>query len=348
MNKEHIIINIKGLIANGRTEDALTELLGFLKQLSAADNYLNEAILLSSRFNKLQKEIRIGVVSHGEETISKNQINFSLLEILNEIKSTELKKSKSIDEFSIQNAKNVVSGSNISAGGNIHIGDVEHHMGSGDTIKGDKIVNYFVNIGDKVQADEKRVEALIKDQSKIKILFLAANPLNSNPLRLDKEMREIEAEIVRSKHRDKFEFIKFSAVRVKDLQQALLDISPHFVHFSGHGTTEGIALLNNQTDKAEIVKSEPLANLFKLFSNDVACVFLNSCYSESQARQIRRFITNVIGMNNAVNDETAIVFATSFYQVIGSGREIRFAFEFAKNSIDLNNVTGSNIPIYLD
>ena len=53
-------------------------------------------------------------------------------------------------------------------------------------------------------------------------------------------------------------------------------------------------------------------------------------------------------MNNAVNDDTAIVFATSFYQVIGSGREIRFAFEFAKNSIDLNNVTGSNIPIYLD
>jgi len=346
MNKEHIILNIKGLIANGRTEDALTELLGFLKQLPIGENFLNEAILISSRYNKLQKEIRVGVVSHGEETIAKNQINFAFLDLLNQIEETEIEKPKK-EEFTIQNSNNVVTGS-ISAGGDIHFGDDHHHVGSGDNVSGDKTVNYYVHIGDKVQADEKRVEALILYQNKIKILFLAANPMNSNPLRLDKEMRDIEAEIIRCKYRDKFEFIKVTAVRVKDLQQALLDISPHFVHFSGHGTTEGIALLNNQTDKAEMVQSEPLATLFKLFSNDVACVFLNSCYSESQAKQIRRFIPNVIGMNNAVNDDTAIVFATSFYQVIGSGREIRFAFDFAKNSIDLNNISGSDIPIYLD
>ena len=215
--------------------------------------------------------------------------------------------------------------SNISADDNAHRGAEQNHTGGGDNVGGNKITyNYHVNIGDKLQVDEKGVEVLIHNQNKIKILFLAANPSNSSPLRLDKEMRDIGSAINRSKDRDKFEFIKCSAVRVEDLQEALLDNSPHFVHFSGHGTTEGIALLNNQ-DRAEIVKSEALAKLFKLFSNDVGCVFLNSCYSESQGKEIRRFIPNVIGMNNAVNDDAAIVFATSFYKTIAAGRGIRFA-----------------------
>jgi CHAT domain len=173
---------------------------------------------------------------------------------------------------------------------------------------------------------------------------LSSNPLDANPLRLDKEMRDIETELIRSKHRDLFEFIKFSAVRIKDLQDALLNHTPNFVHFSGHGNSNGIALLDNQTEKVQIVQSEPLSNLFKLFSNDIACVFLNSCYSKEQAVMIRKYIPNVIGMNKAVPDNTAIEFATVFYKGIAAGREIGFSFELAKNSVDLHNIPGSDIP----
>jgi len=52
-------------------------------------------------------------------------------------------------------------------------------------------------------------------------------------------------------------------------------------------------------------------------------------------------------MNKAVPDKTAIEFATVFYKGIGAGREIGFSYELAKNSIDLNNITGSSIPVYL-
>lgn len=199
----------------------------------------------------------------------------------------------------------------------------------------------------KTEANTKTIENLIKNQNKIKILFLAANPLDNQPLRLDKEMREIETELVRAKHRDKFEFIKFSAVRIKDLQNGLLDHSPHFVHFSGHGNSDGIALLSNQTDNSQIVQSEHLANLFKLFSDDIACVFLNSCYSKIQGQLIKKHVPHVIGMNKSVPDNTAIEFASVFYKGIGAGREIGFSFELAKNSIDLNNISGSDIPEYL-
>ena len=84
-----------------------------------------------------------------------------------------------------------------------------------------------------------------------------------------------------------------------------------------------------------MVYTDPLANLLKLFSNDISCVFLNSCYSKHQAVAIRKFIPHVRGMNGEVSDEIAIKFATLFYQAIGAGKSIQFAFEFATISIKL-------------
>jgi len=181
------------------------------------------------------------------------------------------------------------------------------------------------------------------NKEKIKILFLAANPENTSVLRLDKEMREIESSLQSSSKREKFE-IKFkNAVRVKDLQDSLLEFVPDFVHFSGHGLEKGILLMDN-SESAKLVENEPLSRLFGLFSNEISCVFLNSCYSESQARLIRKHIPNVIGMSSAVLDNTAIQFAAVFYKAIGEGRPIEFAFEFAKISLGLNNLSGDDLP----
>jgi hypothetical protein len=69
-----------------------------------------------------------------------------------------------------------------------------------------------------------------------KILILTANPTNSDRLRLDEEVREIQQGLRRSRHYDQFEIIARWAVRPRDLRQALLDHEPQIVHFAGHGT----------------------------------------------------------------------------------------------------------------
>ena len=127
MNKENIILNIKGLIANDRTEDALTELLGFLKELSIDDDYLNSAILISARFKKLQRDIRFDFISYSEGTIAGNQINFSLLDLLNQLEEFEIETPKK-EEYTIQNPKNVVTDSNISADDNAHRGAEQNRL----------------------------------------------------------------------------------------------------------------------------------------------------------------------------------------------------------------------------
>ena len=75
--------------------------------------------------------------------------------------------------------------------------------------------------------------------NKLTILFLAANPTDTDPLELDEEMRAIDQELRRTEYRDHFDLRAHFAVRFGDLQELLLRYAPHIVHFSGHGSESG-------------------------------------------------------------------------------------------------------------
>jgi class 3 adenylate cyclase len=178
-----------------------------------------------------------------------------------------------------------------------------------------------------------------------KILILAANPKNAEKLRLDEEVREIQAGLARSKRCQQFQIISRTAVRPDDLRRALLDYEPQIVHFSGHGTgTEGLALLD-EASEVKLVSAVALARLFKLFETQVKCVLLNACYSEVQAAAIGQYIDYVIGMNREIGDRAAIKFAVGFYDAIAAGRSIEDAYEFGCSAIALEGIPESLTPV---
>jgi hypothetical protein len=208
--------------------------------------------------------------------------------------------------------------------------------------------------------------------SKIKILVLAANPVNTSQLRLGEEVRSIQAELERSRYRDRFELVSQWAVRVGDLSKALLDHKPQIVHFSGHGqgkpTATGDRALTSSARKLELVSDQliarddglvfedeqgrarlvstaALAGLFELFQNDVKCVVLNACYSEMQSKAIHQHIDCVVGMNQAIGDRAAIQFATEFYKALATGTSFEFAYQLARNGLDLASIPESLTPV---
>ncbi|WP_243714124.1 hypothetical protein [Nostoc sp. 106C] len=69
----------------------------------------------------------------------------------------------------------------------------------------------------------------------IKILFLAADPSDSARLLLGQELRDIREKLQLSKQRDSFSLESRESVRTGDITQAILDVEPQIVHFSGHG-----------------------------------------------------------------------------------------------------------------
>ena len=186
-----------------------------------------------------------------------------------------------------------------------------------------------------------------------KILILAANPKHTVPLRLDEELRDIDDGLRRAQHRDRFTLAQRLAVRPRDIQRAMLDEMPQIVHFSGHGEGEEGLVFEDDTGQAQLISGEALAKLFALFAdpqefpNPIHCVVLNSCYSQLQAEAIAKHVPYVIGMSRAIGDRAAIEFAVGFYDALGAGRSVEFAFKLGCAAIDLAGKPESVTPILL-
>lgn len=178
----------------------------------------------------------------------------------------------------------------------------------------------------------------------IKILFLAANPTDTDQIRLGEEVRAIQERLRTASHRDQFTVVQEWAVRVSDLQGHLLHHQPHIVHFSGHGNRAGKIILEDQVGQSEAVSANALRQLFATLKDNIRCVVLNACFSETQARAIIESIPCVVGMSKGIHDDSAIAFAASFYQALGYGRDLRTAFELGRNQIGLANLKGPTTP----
>ena len=228
------------------------------------------------------------------------------------------------------------------------------------------LLDLVSELGEAPIIEEKEDEGPINTT----ILFLASNPTDTGKLRLDKEIREIDEGLRRSSHRDYFKLEQRHAVRPADLSRAMLDFEPRIIHFSGHGVVldaprpdsdntrsvgrkkpkkeaadySGGIVLEDAQGNMQVVSAQALGGLFELFGDKITCVVLNACYSDAQANEIIKHVPYVIGMNTAIPDDTAIAFATGFYDAIGDGKDIEFAFKFAKNRIMLEGLSGSDIP----
>lgn len=216
-------------------------------------------------------------------------------------------------------------------------------VSNADTVNTEQIGGNITNYGQEQKQKEAQAEA---NNSAVKtILMLASNPKNTSQLRLDEEIREIDVGLQRAKKRELFDLKQRWAVRIQDVYQALLDLKPQIVHFSGHGVGDDGLALEDEAGNLKLVDTEALAKLFELFSTTIECVVLNACYSEIQAEASAKHIPYVIGMNKAIGDKTAVKFSTGFYNALGAGESVEFAYKLGCNIIQLDGITEHLAPV---
>jgi tetratricopeptide (TPR) repeat protein len=185
----------------------------------------------------------------------------------------------------------------------------------------------------------------------INILFLSANPLGTTRISVNEEYKEIEKRLRQAEFSRLFKLQQSNAVSRSEIQENLLRYKPNIVHFSGHGSPEGRLLFQNEkTGHAETADPAALADLFGILNSDLheeektRCVILNACYSDKeQAKAIAKYVDCVIGMSDAIGDDSAISFASSFYQGLGFGRSVKTAFKLGCNQLGLGNNLDENI-----
>ena len=167
------------------------------------------------------------------------------------------------------------------------------------------------------------------------ILFLAANPLGTDRLALDREAHAIQAELERSGHRDQFELVTHWAAQPLDLLRELRELKPTIVHISGHGARPadapdraqgrdvvdlarprdepGGVMFDGADGRGHVVTSEAFVQTLAAAGPQVRLVVLNACFTEPMARALLAHVDCVVGMSGAIHDDAARNFAIGFY-----------------------------------
>ena len=197
----------------------------------------------------------------------------------------------------------------------------------------------------------KKIKELNQPKDKINILFLGANPditledgTEQSKLKLDKETREIQEAITKSINRDSIYFETRLAVRTSDLFQAINEVNPTIIHFSGHGTDTGELVLQDNTDNPKFVDIEAIVKMIEASTDNLRVVVFNNCFSSSFAENVSNIVEASIGMNNSISDEAAILFASQLYSAIGFGNSLEKAFNQAKVRLLLEGINEDLTP----
>lgn len=203
------------------------------------------------------------------------------------------------------------------------------------------------------------------------ILFLAANPSETDPLVLDREAREIQVELERSRWRDRFELVTRWAAEPLDLLRELRRLAPTVVQFSGHSSAgmpevtpkgprwnrdvvtdlgppeaapcRGL-FFHGADGRPRVVSAGALRDVFGVAGSSVKLVILNACYSEPAADALLAHVDCVVGMAGSIGDHAARSFAVGFYGGLGERASIEAAYRGGCAAIGLEGYPDGALP----
>jgi CHAT domain len=208
------------------------------------------------------------------------------------------------------------------------------------------------------------------------ILFLAANPIGTDRLALDREARAIQMELERSGFRNHFELETRWAAEPLDLLRELRRLKPTVVHFSGHGGRDagqdageehqpGQAprrdasvdeagpwggepspglFFQGADGRAQLVSTAAITETFGAAGASVRLVVLNACFSEAQAEALLAHVDCVVGMGGSILDDAARSFAIGFYGGLGEREPVAAAYRQGRAAISLVGLPDGERP----
>lgn len=154
------------------------------------------------------------------------------------------------------------------------------------------------------------------------ILFLAANPRGSNLLKLGEECAEIQRELKMTPNRDQLHLESRWAVGIDEFMRHLTELDPTVIHLSGHGSSNGGLMLQDEQGQPQAVSARALAMMVDAAAPNVRVIVLNACYSTAQADALRTKVDCIVSMDGAIGDDAARAFAIRFYGALGNRRSV--------------------------
>jgi hypothetical protein len=188
--------------------------------------------------------------------------------------------------------------------------------------------------------------AVLRKRKHIDVLYLMANPVRRLSLRVDAEVKAVNAEIQRSKFRDNITLHQSPAAGFDEILHGLNDHAPRVVHFSGHGNTSGIAMDGGGVKqvKTKFVTFDVLGKALAATDTPPDVVVLNACQSAGARKALLGTAKALIVMEDSVTDTAAVAFAAKFYGAIASGLSLQAAFDQGCVAVEAVSLSEANTP----
>jgi hypothetical protein len=176
------------------------------------------------------------------------------------------------------------------------------------------------------------------------VLFLSANPDPNSPLSVEKEQNRIVKVRNGSKYQGKVRIEGLPDLDLPEFAKSLRLHAPGVVHFSGHGGPDGSLLMRDENGKAFAMQPQGVAKLLLLHKGNIRLVVLNACYSSALSDLLAAELDCVIGMEDAVSDDAAILFAQTLYGALFDGATVGESFETSLAAVQARYQTEKHVP----
>ncbi|OKO69200.1 CHAT domain-containing protein [Bradyrhizobium sp. NAS96.2] len=189
----------------------------------------------------------------------------------------------------------------------------------------------------------------LKKRKHVDVLYLMANPIKKHSLRVDAEVKAVNAEIRRSNFRDSITLHQSPAADFDDILHGLNDHKPRIIHFSGHGNAAGLAMDGGGTKrvKTRFVPFALLGRALAATDKPPEIVVLNACESAGARATLLKTAKAVIVMRDTVSDIAAVAFATKFYGAIASGLSLQAAFDQGCVAVAAVSLVEADTPVLM-
>jgi nucleoid-associated protein YgaU len=177
----------------------------------------------------------------------------------------------------------------------------------------------------------------LKISPPLRVLIAYAAPGGLAPLRIGEELARLDEALMPLTKRGLIGITRLEHATLERLDEALLNIRPHVLHFIGHGDFNGgdglLLLESDAPDGApDPLTGRRLGVLLRNHLANLRLVFLNSCMGAAVSpvdpfggiaqTLIRRGVPAVIAMQFAIPDKAAVELSRHFYRYLAAGQPV--------------------------
>lgn len=202
----------------------------------------------------------------------------------------------------------------------------------------DATIDYIDRIAEteyfqKLSPEELEKKSAARPEKKVKILFVASNPVGTPEFQLEKEYLEIRR--IFNRKRNEFEVTESFNTTLDQLFEVVRREKPDILHIAAP-STDRYLILHRPDDTIKSVRYDVLASAFSLFQPYVKFVFLNTFCSKVFLKKVSLPLRYAVGSRKLVDDNMSVLFSGGFYTAVAQGKSLEEAFsvgiEVVKNN----------------